>query len=102
SSSSPAGPSRVLRSLAPDPEPRLISLAADPLAAMLAIRAAIDRGEFVAILGDRQPSARTDQGRVVVAHFLGAEAAFPAGPWLLAHALRCPVYFVAGVYTRPN
>ncbi len=93
---------RVVRSLAPDIETRLISLAADPLAAMLAIRAAIDRGEFVAILGDRQPSARTDQGRVVVSPFLGAEAEFPAGPWLLAHALRCPVFFVAGVYTRPN
>ena len=25
-----------------------------------------------------------------------------AGPWLLAHTLHCPVYFVAGVYTPPN
>ncbi|MBL0217740.1 MAG: hypothetical protein IPQ07_28165 [Myxococcales bacterium] len=38
----------------------------------------------------------------MTAQFLGAEAAFPAGPWLLAHTLKCPVYFVAGVYTRPN
>jgi predicted LPLAT superfamily acyltransferase len=37
-----------------------------------------------------------------MSQFLGADAAFPAGPWLLAHTLRCPVYFVAGVYTRPN
>ena len=38
----------------------------------------------------------------MTSQFLGADAAFPAGPWLLAHTLRCPVYFVAGVYTRPR
>lgn len=92
----------VLKSLAPDMETRLISLGTDPIAAMLAIRAAIERGELVAILGDRTPSARSGSARVVVTEFLGAPAAFPAGPWLLAHSLRCPVYFVAGVYTPPN
>jgi predicted LPLAT superfamily acyltransferase len=97
----------VLRTLSPDNDTRLISIAADPLAAMLAIRAAIDRGEVVAILGDRQPgmksTAKDDRAaRTVVSQFLGADAAFPAGPWLLAHSLRCPVYFVAGVYTHPN
>lgn len=92
---------RVARSLDPDVETRLISLADDSLGAMLAIRAAIDRGELVAMLGDRPPSA-PDATRVVMAPFLGADAAFPAGPWLLAHALGCPVYFVAGVFTPPN
>jgi predicted LPLAT superfamily acyltransferase len=92
---------RVARSLAPDVETRLISLAGDSLGAMLAIRAAIDRGELVAMLGDRPPSGKPGD-RVVVVPFLGADAAFPAGPWLLAHALRCPVYFVAGVFTPPN
>jgi predicted LPLAT superfamily acyltransferase len=92
----------VLRSLAPDMDTRLISLGTDPLHAMLEIRAAIDRGELVAILGDRLPDARTGATRIVKSQFLGAEASFPAGPWLLAHTLRCPVYFVAGVYSRPN
>jgi predicted LPLAT superfamily acyltransferase len=92
----------VLRSLAPDMDTRLISLGADPIAAMLQIRSAIDRGELVAILGDRQPRAKAGSSRVVKTQFLGADAAFPAGPWLLAHTLRCPVYFVAGIYTRPN
>jgi predicted LPLAT superfamily acyltransferase len=91
----------VLRSLAPDIDTRLISLT-DPLAAMLAIRAAIDRGEVVAMLGDRMPKLDNGTARLVMAEFLGEEAPFPAGPWLLAHSLRCPVYFVAGVYTRPN
>jgi predicted LPLAT superfamily acyltransferase len=92
----------VLRSLSPDLDTRLISLGSDPLAAMLAVKSAIDRGEHVAILGDRKPSAQSGSSRVVVTEFLGADAGFPAGPWLLAHSLRCPVYFVAGVYTPPN
>jgi len=107
----------VLRSLAPAIDTRLIALGDDPVAAMLAIRAAIDRGELVAILGDRHPepgigppgppgqpgpSVKPDSTRVVVSRFLGADAAFPAGPWLLAHALHCPVYFVAGIYTPPD
>jgi predicted LPLAT superfamily acyltransferase len=113
---------RVIHSLAPDFETQLISLADDSLAAMLAIRAAIDRGELVAILGDRRPGNATAaprralpaaaaaaaststaaSARLVTAPFLGGDAAFPAGPWLLAHALGCPVYFVAGVFTPPN
>lgn len=92
---------RVLRSLSPDIETRLISLGTDPLSAMLAIRGAIERGELVAILGDRRPR-QSGGARVVTTQFLGGEADFPAGPWLLAHSLRCPVYFVAGVFTRPN
>ena len=100
----------VLRSLAPDMQTNLISLADDSLAAMLAIRAAIERGELVAILADRtpQPPRPAKRGtvakreRTVLANFLGAPAAFPAGPWVLAHSLRCPVYFVTGLYVKPN
>lgn len=93
----------VVRSLSPDGiETRVISLADDALGAMFAIRAAIERGEFVAILGDRRPATGPGNARTVIAPLLGADAAFPAGPWLLAHTLRCPVYFVAGLYTQPN
>jgi predicted LPLAT superfamily acyltransferase len=90
----------VLRKLAPDIDTRLISLAHDPIAAMLAIKAAIDRGELVAILGDRLTAG--EGARRVHADFLGARAAFPAGPWMLAHSLRCPVFFVAGLFEPPN
>jgi len=89
----------VLRTLAPDIDTRLISLADDPVSAMLAVKAAIDRGELVAILGDR---VGRGADRVTHAELLGARAPFPAGPWLLAHALRCPVFFVAGLYEPPN
>jgi predicted LPLAT superfamily acyltransferase len=95
----------VLRSLSSDATTRVISLADDAVGAMLTIRAAIERGELVAILGDRLPATsdrKSLASRVVKARFLGAEACFPAGPWLLAHSLRAPVYFVAGLYQPPN
>jgi predicted LPLAT superfamily acyltransferase len=97
--------SAVLRELDPAFDAHLISLAGDPVTAMLEIRAAIEAGGVVAILGDRpNESAAGKPGglRSVLTPFLGADAAFPAGPWLLAHALHCPVYFVAGLYSRPN
>ncbi len=90
----------VLKALAPDIETRLISLAPDPVAAMLAIKAAVDRGELVAVLGDRVNHAAKD--RITHAELLGARAAFPAGPWLLAQALHCPVFFVVGLFEPPN
>jgi predicted LPLAT superfamily acyltransferase len=104
----------IFRELDPKFDAQLISLAGDPVTAMLAIRAAIEAGGVVAILGDRPGEHTTEKRdkrdkpdkpsavRSVCSPFLGADAAFPAGPWLLAHALRCPVYFVAGIYERPN
>lgn len=52
----------------------------------------IAAGEFVAIAGDRVPV----QGeRLCTAQFLGAPAQFPAGPYLLASVLRCPVWLLS-------
>jgi predicted LPLAT superfamily acyltransferase len=94
---------RVLGALAPGAQLRVISLArgpnASPVTTILAIQAAIARGELVAILADRHDD---DADRTVEVPCLGAPARFPVGPWVLAHALACPVYFVAGLYTKPN
>jgi predicted LPLAT superfamily acyltransferase len=57
-------------------------------ATMLDLSQRLDRGEWLAIAGDRVP---LHGGRSVVVDFLGAPAAFPQGPWLLAGLLRCPV-----------
>ena len=92
------GISSVLRSLAPGIDTRLLTLDRDPLATMLAIKDCVERGEVVAILADRVGGAE----RQVVVPFLGDDAPFPAGPWLLAHTLQCPVYFFAGLYHPPN
>ncbi|HDR9224596.1 TPA: glycosyltransferase family 2 protein [Burkholderia vietnamiensis] len=50
----------------------------------------IDAGELLVIVGDRVPP--NDSGKTVNARFLDATAAFAQGPYVLAHALGCPVY----------
>ena len=50
----------------------------------------IERGELLFIVGDRTSPA--ENGRVVQADFLGQQAPFAQGPWILASLLKCPVY----------
>ncbi|QGZ57012.1 glycosyltransferase family 2 protein [Paraburkholderia acidiphila] len=52
----------------------------------------IERGELLVIVGDRTPARET--GRTTEAQFLGETAAFAQGPYVLAHALACPVYLL--------
>ena len=60
-----------------------------PATAML-MQERIDAGELLVIVGDRVPAH--ESGRTVEASFLGAPAQFAQGPYVLAHALGCPVY----------
>jgi predicted LPLAT superfamily acyltransferase len=84
----------VLRRLDPSLTTRVISVDDKSLAAVLQIRECIDRGELVAILADRtKPGSRT-----ITVDFLGGRAQLPAGPFLLAAALRCPVLLTFGLY----
>lgn len=50
----------------------------------------IEAGEFVAVLADRISVTAAD--RFVYAPFLGHDAPFPQGPFILAALLQCPVY----------
>jgi predicted LPLAT superfamily acyltransferase len=67
---------------------RLIQVSELDTALMLDLSQRIERGEWLAIAGDRVP---LHDGRRVMVNFLGHPAAFPQGPWLLAGLLRCPV-----------
>ena len=58
----------------------------------------LEHGEWVGILGDRV----IDQDRVVRVPFLGGEASFPAGPFLVASALKVPVVLFACLYLGGN
>lgn len=56
----------------------------------------VAQGEFIAIAGDRVPvELHNHASKTVRAPFLGAEAAFPIGPYVLAALLRCPLYLMA-------
>jgi predicted LPLAT superfamily acyltransferase len=62
-----------------------------PETAML-MQQRIDAGELLVIVGDRVPAH--EAGRITQAPFLGADASFAQGPYVLAHALGCPVYLL--------
>src|SRR5690606_28002115 len=56
------------------------------------LKTRIDRGEFIVILGDRTPVS--PDGRVQPAEFLGENAPFAQGPFILAALMDCPVYLM--------
>jgi len=65
---------------------------------LIRARDCLDRGEWVGILADRAVS----RDRLVQVPFLGATAAFPTGPFLIASALKVPVIFFACPYLGGN
>lgn len=86
---------RVARSLAGDLLP-IIRLG--NFDALLKAKEALDRGEVVGLLGDRVFDAR----KYIEVPFLGQPAAFPMGPFLLAHTLKVPVVLFFGLYAGGN
>jgi predicted LPLAT superfamily acyltransferase len=53
------------------------------------LRERVEKGEFVVIVGDRTPVGLSS--RYSLAPFLGREAPFPQGPYILAALMKCPV-----------
>jgi predicted LPLAT superfamily acyltransferase len=68
---------------------RLIQVTELNPATAIDLQEKIERGEFLVLVGDRIP---VQGSRTVSASFLGKDAEFPQGPYLLASLLRCPVY----------
>ena len=89
---------RVLRRIAPRAEDDLLPVDAAHGASLLAARERVARGEVLVILADR---VMPEEPHVEVS-FLGGRARLPAGPFVLAALLRCPVYFVAALFRAPS
>ena len=68
---------------------RLIQVTELNPAIAIELQEKIDNGEFLVMVGDRIP---VQGARTVTARFLGEDAEFPQGPYLLASLLRCPVF----------
>ena len=66
--------------------------------ALLRAHECAERGEIIGMLADRVGAS----DRVVRAPFLGGSALFPAGPILLANALKIPVVLFFGLYKGGN
>lgn len=80
---------RILQQLHPDSDVRFIQVTeVNPATAML-LADKVAQGEFVAIAGDRVP---VRQSMAVPADFLGCQAQWPVGPYVLAALLKCPLY----------
>ncbi len=74
---------------------RIIDLARGAPRSAFDIRACVQRGEWVGMLGDRVGIG--DDTRTSWVPFLGERAAIPHGSFLLASALKCPVLLMIGL-----
>jgi predicted LPLAT superfamily acyltransferase len=86
----------TLAAINPHLVPDIVSLG--QLDAMLNIAERLDRGAFVGVLGDRTLGREP----VLAVTLLGERAYLPTGPMRAAAILRCPVFFMAGLYRGKN
>ncbi|MDO6426638.1 acyltransferase [Thalassotalea sp. 1_MG-2023] len=69
----------------------LIQVGAMSPALAITLKEKVDNGEMIVIVGDR--TSVTQQNRVEYVPFLGQDAAFSQGPFILAALLDCPIYW---------
>src|SRR5271170_2542801 len=86
----------VLAAIAPHLVSDIVSLGR--IDAMLNIAERLDRGAFIGVLGDRTLGREPVQAVTM----LGECAYLPTGPMRAAAILRCPVFFMAGLYRGKN
>ncbi len=88
----------LLEALAPELADSIIDTARGGMDIVLALSEAASDGAMVTLLGDRgRPHELMRE-----VPFLGAPAAFPAAPWLIASLLKVPVVLCLGMYRGGN
>ncbi|NUB05966.1 glycosyltransferase family 2 protein [Azospirillum sp. Vi22] len=83
---------RMIRSVRPDAADHTIQVTDIGPQTAIDLKERVERGEWIAIAGDRTPVEFN--GRVSRVPFLGREAAFSQGPYVLAALMGCPVYLL--------
>jgi predicted LPLAT superfamily acyltransferase len=86
----------ILAAINPNLLPDIVSLGR--IDAMLKIAQRLERGAYVGVLGDRMLGDEPAQAVTL----LGQRAYLPTGPMRAAAILRCPVFFMAGLYRGKN
>lgn len=81
-----------------NPKARQGIVALGQVDSMVQVHALLEQGTVVGMLADR--SLGNDETRAV--DFLGARAAFPAGPFRMAAIMKRPVLFMTGLYRGGN
>ena len=88
----------ALRNLDPHTDVHLIAIDQQPFGAVFEIRACLERGELVGILGDRPFPGAPDRS----VKFLGRSALFTTSPFELATLLGAPILMTTGIRTSPG
>jgi predicted LPLAT superfamily acyltransferase len=88
--------SGILAAINPSVAADIVSLG--QIDAMLNIAERLERGGYVGVLGDRTLGGEPVQAVTL----LGERAYLPTGPMRAAAILRCPVFFMAGLYRGRN
>jgi len=86
---------RILARLNPQRGVELIEVSDLDMGLTLKLADRVAAGEFIAIAGDRVPVRGSKTVRIP---FLGAEADFPVGPYLIAGLLGCPLYLMLSLH----
>jgi predicted LPLAT superfamily acyltransferase len=87
---------QIMEEMAPQAGLNLIPVTSIGPDTAILLKEKIDRGEWVAIVGDRiaVDPQRGGSWRVVWSDFMGQPAPFPQGPFILASLMRCPVMLI--------
>jgi predicted LPLAT superfamily acyltransferase len=86
---------QIFRELSPRADVRVISGDRGSASIAFEIRACVERGEWVAILGDRiEPG---DRGRTCSVAFMGEAALLPESPFALPFLLGCPALLMVAI-----
>jgi predicted LPLAT superfamily acyltransferase len=90
---------RMLERMNPQSAERLLQVTEIDTSRIAQLAHQVEAGDFVVIAADRVPVQPLDGAvtgeRTMDVPFLGGTAPLPIGPWVLAAALDCPVYWLA-------
>lgn len=86
---------RLMTRLSPDSGVQLLQVSEFDAGMAMVLADKVASGEFIAIAGDRVP---VHDSKTVQVPFLGHDASFPVGPYVIAALLKCPLYFMGCVH----
>lgn len=82
---------KILSEISPKFKAKIIPAKSVGADTIISLNEKITRGELVVIAGDRTPAR--NQNKIWHTDFLGKEAPFPIGPFLIANLIKAPVYY---------
>ncbi|MFA0076832.1 glycosyltransferase [Vibrio artabrorum] len=85
----------VMKAVNPQSDLNLIQVTSMGPDTAILLQQKLEQGEWIVIVGDRTSTSK--ESRSVWAEFLGKQAPFPQGPFMLASVLKAPVFLLFGL-----